>query len=112
MGLAEQVEIPFHALPPVLDLAGAELLHQQLRTACAHESGIALNGAEVERVSTARLQILAAAARSMHDRGLPFTLDAPSTRRAGRIGPPPVGRRAVRLGREHGGQQCGWRDHD
>jgi len=78
MGAAEQVETPLRALPPVLDLAGAELLHQQLRAACAHESGVALNGAGVERVSTASLQVLAAAARSMHHRGLPFTLSAPS----------------------------------
>lgn len=79
MGMAEQVEIPFHALPPVLDLAGAELLHQKLRSVCAQESGIALNGADVERVSTAALQVLAAAARSLRARGLPFTLDTPST---------------------------------
>jgi anti-anti-sigma regulatory factor len=78
MGMAELAETPFHTLPPVLDLAGAELLHQQLRAACAQDSGIALNGAEVERVSTACLQVMAAAARSMRDRGLPFTLDAPS----------------------------------
>jgi anti-anti-sigma regulatory factor len=78
MALAKQVENPVHALPPVLDLAGAEDLHQKLQEICAHDGAVALNGQAVERVSTACLQVMVAAGIAARGRGLPFALHAPS----------------------------------
>jgi anti-anti-sigma regulatory factor len=78
MAMAKQPEMPVHALPPVLDLACAEDLHQKLQEACAQDGPVTLNGAAVERVSTACLQLLVAAAISARARGLAFALHAPS----------------------------------
>lgn len=63
-----------HALPAMLDLAGADLLHRQLRLACTLENAVVLDGSLVERVSTACVQVLVAAAVATRARGLCFTL--------------------------------------
>ncbi len=58
-------------LPSVLDLAAAETLHRRLLEHGAQAGGVVLDGSTVERVSTACLQLLAAAARAA-----PLTLAA------------------------------------
>jgi chemotaxis protein CheX len=78
LGGAQELDAPFQALPPVLDLAYAERLQQSLQDVCTRESPLVVNGQAVERVSTACLQVLIAAARAarMHDRE--FRLQSPS----------------------------------
>jgi anti-anti-sigma regulatory factor len=83
MHAAEPAEPAPIKLPRVLDLAGAASLHRQLQEAWAsRESRPAaapvLDGAVVERVSTAALQLLVASARRASARGLKRALHQPS----------------------------------
>lgn len=66
-------------LPPVLDLMASASLCEQLRAGLLTGEPLTLDGSEVERVSTACLQVLTAAALSARSHGLAFKLRAPST---------------------------------
>jgi anti-anti-sigma regulatory factor len=59
------------SLPPVLDMVAAAELKVALESAM-DEGGVRIEAADVQRVSTPALQVLAAAARSYAQRGLPF----------------------------------------
>lgn len=73
-----QDEAFVHALPSVVDLAAAEQLHHSLQESCAHDIALVINGAAVQRVSTACVQVLVAAARASRARNVGFSLDLPS----------------------------------
>lgn len=78
MDTAERIKIPVVSLWPMLDLATAEPLHRLLQDTFATESGIVLDGSQVERVSTACLQLLVAASRTARSREMTFTLQGAS----------------------------------
>ena len=65
-------------LPPVLDLLAAGPLHQSLTAAMNEGRVLRVDGQEVERVSTAALQVLIAAQRSLAPVGGTMLLHAPS----------------------------------
>ena len=65
-------------LPSVLDLTAAEPLCQSLLERLALLDAVVVLGSEVERVSTAAIQVLLAAAAEARTRGVAFRLDAPS----------------------------------
>jgi len=66
------------ALAPMLDLTAAEPLQRALVAALATGEPIDVDGAQVERPSTASLQVLLAAALATTARGVPFRLREPS----------------------------------
>jgi anti-anti-sigma regulatory factor len=65
-------------LPSTLDLLAATPLREVLRAHLENGSAIVLDGSKVERVSTACLQVLLAAALVARRRGGSFHLNAPS----------------------------------
>jgi anti-anti-sigma regulatory factor len=65
-------------LPVALDLLAATPLREVLRAQLENDSAIVLDGSKVERVSTACLQVLLAAALAARRRGGSFQLNAPS----------------------------------
>jgi chemotaxis protein CheX len=67
------------ALPPSLDLARAEPLHTSLRGLIARQGPLCIEGAAVERVSAACVQVLAAAAVAARNGGRLFKLVSPSS---------------------------------
>ncbi len=67
---------PTFRLPPSLDLAAAETLLQTVRHVL--QEGGSIDGAQVERVSTPCLQVLAAGAAAARHAGLTFRIQAPS----------------------------------
>ncbi len=66
------------ALPPILDLMAAEPLCRTLVRRSHAADPVLLDGAAVERVSTASLQVLLAAAADARARGVAFGLHNPS----------------------------------
>jgi anti-anti-sigma regulatory factor len=74
MGLAESHAAPALQLPPVLDLAGAAPLQRRLLAHSEQGADIVIDGSQVERVSTACLQVLVAAARAARSHGRSFSL--------------------------------------
>ncbi len=74
--MSDRPPVPF-LLPAELDLAAADSLCRALNAALA-EGGITAEGAQVERVSTPCLQVLAAAATTARMRRQPFRLTNPS----------------------------------
>jgi len=64
-------------LPAVLDLTCAETLHDDLQ-ACMTRGNVRVDGSAVERVGTACLQLLAAAAVTVRAQGREFNLLTPS----------------------------------
>jgi anti-anti-sigma regulatory factor len=79
MRLAEPRAAAILRLPPVLDSGGAEGLRRGLQESLARSGGVAVQGGDVERVSTACLQVLVAAARTARSRGQTFRLEAASS---------------------------------
>lgn len=67
---------PSFQLPPSLDLGMAETLLQTVRQVL--QDGGCIDGAQVERVSTPCLQVLAAGAAAARQAGLAFRILAPS----------------------------------
>ncbi len=68
-------------LPPVLDLTCAESLHDDLQACMTHgavHGAVRVDGSAVERVGTACLQLLAAAAVTVRAQGREFNLLTPS----------------------------------
>lgn len=65
-------------LASILDLTAAEPLHRQLLAAARSGRPVLLDGTAVERVSTAVVQVLLAAASEAHGRGVSFDLRTPS----------------------------------
>jgi chemotaxis protein CheX len=65
-------------LPPVLDLTRAESLHGDLQAWMARDAAVRVDGRAVERVSTACLQVMAAAAVTAHAHGRSFKMLTPS----------------------------------
>ena len=65
-------------LPESLDLVSAEPLHRTLLDRLRAGDPLILGGAAVERVSTAVIQVLLAAAAEGSARGIPFQLRDPS----------------------------------
>jgi chemotaxis protein CheX len=66
-------------LPPSLELAQAEPLHAALSGLIAREGPLCIEGGGVERVSTACVQVLAAAAIAARGSRRPFELASPSS---------------------------------
>ncbi len=64
----------FFALPAVLDLTAAEPLHRALLDRVRAGDPLVVAGAAVERVSTAVIQVLLAAATEARSRGSSFLL--------------------------------------
>lgn len=56
-------------LPPNLDMTAALALKQALETALNDSAGVEIDSAEVQRVSTPGLQVLAVAVKSFAERG-------------------------------------------
>jgi anti-anti-sigma regulatory factor len=73
----EQVAGQF-VLPSVLDLTAAEPLCLSLLERLSVADSMMVVGTEVERVSTAAIQVLLAAAADARARGVAFRLEAPS----------------------------------
>jgi len=65
-------------LPASLDRLAAESLCHGLQEQLLAGEPVRLNGSQVERVSTACIQVLLAAARSAAVREVPFAIDAAS----------------------------------
>jgi chemotaxis protein CheX len=65
-------------LPATLDLTAAEPLHRALLDRARTGDSLVVIGAAVERVSTAVIQVLLAAAAEAHSRGNSFLLRDPS----------------------------------
>jgi chemotaxis protein CheX len=61
-------------LPASLDLTLADTLHHSLLERIANERPLAIDGSEVERVSTPCVQLLVAASASARAHGLPFRI--------------------------------------
>lgn len=72
-------------LPPSLDLLGAEPLCRQLRTKVLSGEAVIVDGGQVERIATACVQVLVAAAKSAQSRSLSFRLLTPSTALTGAL---------------------------
>ena len=65
-------------LAPSLDLTWADTLHGELQGRIARDRPLLIDGSGVERVSTACVQLLAAAAMSARAHGLAFRITARS----------------------------------
>jgi anti-anti-sigma regulatory factor len=78
MALSEPIGAAPLVLPAVLDLANATFLQQLLVDHCEQGGAVVLDGSAVERVSTACLQVLVAAAKAAQSHGRAFTLAAAS----------------------------------
>jgi anti-anti-sigma regulatory factor len=78
MGLNGSIEAAAVPLPSVLDLANAAILQRLLVERCEQDSAIVLDGSQVERVSTACLQVLVATAQAARTHGRAFRLTAAS----------------------------------
>jgi anti-anti-sigma regulatory factor len=61
-------------LPASLDLTAADRLHGQLQDRLGRGEALLIEGGDVERVSTACVQVLVAAAASAREAGLAFRL--------------------------------------
>lgn len=57
------------ALPPILDLPAAAPLKQQLESALADTAGVIIDASGVQRVTTACLQVLASAVKTVAETG-------------------------------------------
>jgi anti-anti-sigma regulatory factor len=68
---------PF-CLPQILDLSQADGLQAELESRVAQDRSLRMDGGRVERVSTACLQVLAAAALACRSGGGSFTVETPS----------------------------------
>lgn len=66
------------ALPAVLDMAGAETLHSLLSSQLAPSETVTVSAGDVERVSTACIQLLIAFARSAEAVGGACRIESPS----------------------------------
>lgn len=75
---APQTESSRLALPAVLGIEQAAALHAQLAPLLDHAGPVTLEGAEVERLHTATLQVLAAFVRTRHKAGRATAWQAPS----------------------------------
>ena len=75
--MTPDVALPLITLPPVLDLGAAEELRRTLGAGLT-EGGVRLDGADVERVATPCLQVLAAAAATARTQQQQFRLCRPS----------------------------------
>ena len=60
------------ALPAILDVSAAAALLQTLNDILGTGEGVSIEAGEVQRVTTPGLQVLAAAAKSFSEKGLPF----------------------------------------
>jgi chemotaxis protein CheX len=65
-------------LPSLLDLTAAETLCRSFLERLSAFDSIVIEGAEVDRVSTAAIQVLLAAAEDARSRGISFQLNEPS----------------------------------
>lgn len=65
-------------LDPVIEGTAADALLRQLQERLNADQAVRLDGAQVNRISTAALQILAAAQASARARSLDFSIQAPS----------------------------------
>jgi len=66
-------------LPSISDLTAADSLHVRLCALLAQHENVAVNAGAAERLSTACLQILVAAALAARARGIGFVIRAPSS---------------------------------
>lgn len=67
-----------HLLPEILDLGGAESLKHGLVEVAGAAEALAIDGGNVERVSTPAIQILLAVARDLSEKNRPLVLRNPS----------------------------------
>ncbi len=65
-------------LPPILDLTRADALLGALQKGMEQDSGLSIDGSNVQVVSTACLQVLTAACLTARARNRGFTLTAPA----------------------------------
>ena len=78
-------ETDLHRLAPELDLAAASALRDALVASLDAGRGLELDASAVERISTACLQVLVAAARATQREGLAFRIINPSHVLAGAV---------------------------
>jgi anti-anti-sigma regulatory factor len=82
---AEDEDDSMIVLPAQLDLTAAEPLHQRLLDRARSGDPLVIGAAAVDRVSTAAVQVLLAAAAEVRSRGAAFQLRDPSPELAGAL---------------------------
>jgi anti-anti-sigma regulatory factor len=65
-------------LPPSLLLPDAETLLNDMRAMVSHDGPVCIDGRDADRISTACIQVLAAAALTVRQSGRTFSVIAPS----------------------------------
>jgi len=60
------------SIPAILDAGAAATLLQTLNEALGSAEGVRIDAGNIQRVTTSGLQVLAAAAKSFSEKGLPF----------------------------------------